>query len=373
MSRRSASSILTGICALVLVFSLAVVAFLRHEKGSAGNATTSTAPPSAPVSATAPQQPNRLLWQHTAYRDGGILIDGGYLVETGPQGITVLNIRAGRERWRFHDPGLRIVDPVRDVTARDGQVTARLRDGRGAEHVRTFDLATGQAARPAAMVRLAGTTVIGAGADARSWRVGPASCAGSDSAGSDSAGAVSAGSSTDQVFIAQSCGARSILTAVARADGSLLWRRSVSGSATIDPRDPHTVVVQDRTEQPLPGPVGRVVPPRRLLIGAAGFCRATATRVGCLSGTTGRWLWSGPLPAGARVVAGDRTLLVYRVQGKQLRAGVRQIADGAPTMPEQVLAAPPIGDSRAVRVLYTRGVLAIGDDRTYAVYADPAG
>jgi hypothetical protein len=70
-------------------------------------------------------------------------------------------------------------------------------------------------------------------------------------------------------------------------------------------------------------------------------------------------------------VAGDRTLLEYRVQGKAVHAGVRQIADGVPAMPDQKLPAPPIVNASAVRILYTQGVLAIGDDRQYALYANP--
>ncbi|HVX46528.1 MAG TPA: PQQ-binding-like beta-propeller repeat protein, partial [Mycobacteriales bacterium] len=296
MSRRPASSILTGICCLVLLFSLGAVAYLRQAKGAAGNATTSTAAPSPPVSSTAPPEPNRLLWQHTAYSDGAVLIAGGYLIETGPRGITVLNVRSGRERWRFHDPSRHIADPVRDVTAYDGRVSVHLQDEHGTDHVRTFDLDTGKAVHPAPTIRLEGNTVVGAGPDGRTWRVGAAACP----------GAVSLGQSTGYVFTAQACGATSVLTAVAKADGSLLWRRSVSGTATIDRTDPHAVVVYDAPAPPLPGTIGRVVPPRRLQIGASGLCRATADRIGCLSGTTGRWLWSAPLPAGARVAGGDR-------------------------------------------------------------------
>lgn len=361
MARRSAEGIITGVCCLVLLFALGVVAYLKHDKGAAGIATTSTSPPSAPVSSVAPREPTRLLWQRTAYPHGRVLIEGGYLIEAGRQGVTVLNIRAGRERWRFREPGLQIANPTRDVTAHDGQVTLRLRDKAGTVQSRTLDLDTGRTVRAAATVLLKGSIVAGTGSDGTTWQARPTTCTGT----------TTFGQSVDYVFIARQCGTGSLLTAVAKADGSQLWQRSVRGAAVIDPQDPHAVMVYEPPTEHLPGMVGQIVPPSRLLIVPAGICRATSARIGCLSGSTGKWLWSSDLPAGAHVVAGDRTLLAYRVQGDSVHAGVLQIADGVPTMPDRALSAPPIVNAPALRILYTQGVLAIGDDRQYALYANP--
>ncbi|HVX44515.1 MAG TPA: hypothetical protein VHC49_11550, partial [Mycobacteriales bacterium] len=61
------------------------------------------------------------------------------------------------------------------------------------------------------------------------------------------------------------------------------------------------------------------------------------------------------------------------VDGSTIHAGVFRIADGTATMPEQALPMPAIADSSTLRIHYAAGVLAIGDDQHYAVYADPVG